>query len=754
MKRPFPRPRGDLLAITGLVFLWLLFFWRLFTPIAADQASLKQGDFSGQFVAFAGYQYQRLTAGEVPLWNPYNNGGFPFIGDPQAAVFYPPRLLTIGLAYASGGWSYHALELEMTAHVLLYTVLMYAFVRRLTLGAPSSMAAGFTAAVVGGYGGYLAGYPPLQLALLEAGIWLPLAALGLLEAFRHARPRWRWLLVTGAALSLSWLAGHPQTSYFLTLLLVAYSAYLVITRRLRWTVFLLTVISFSGLAFGLAAIQLIPGLEYLPRTARADMGFDAKGNGFPFQDVIQLVYPGLMTLWSPLYVGIGGLMLALIAVWRRAPQSAFWAATALFSLVWSFGANAPLYPILYHLLPGLSYFRGQERAAYLIANSMAILAGLGIVELRRIADRADSAASTKLRRWLVLSTGAALLIAALMFIVWLSDRAALGIALYRATFTMLMLLTLLAATTWALTPQRVRWAIWLLPGLIAFDLFTLGMNAESNYDPIPPSQQLSMTPPPLVALALADENTPFFVDGFRGLTDNYGSLYQLADIRGISPLFLSAMYALIEGEVPIERTWELMAVRYVFTDWGELPVPSQIIGTGMDRWGGVHLHQLEDPRPFALVTSDIFQLDDPSAAIHLLQSENIDLRRTVLLSEPTTLTFEQDAVTPGPARVRIFEPERIIIDATTPGNSVLSITLPHYPGWQAFRNGEPARLIQAYGALSALELPAGDHVIELRYDPLSYRIGLLISLVTAAVSGILAVISFRQRREPNAEQFN
>jgi hypothetical protein len=41
------------------VVLWLTFFWRLFTPFVEDQASFKQGDFSGQFVAFGGYQYER-----------------------------------------------------------------------------------------------------------------------------------------------------------------------------------------------------------------------------------------------------------------------------------------------------------------------------------------------------------------------------------------------------------------------------------------------------------------------------------------------------------------------------------------------------------------------------------------------------------------------------------------------------------------------------------------------------------------------
>ena len=135
----------DSAAITALVVLWLFFFWRLFTPIASDQASLKQGDFSAQFVTFAAYQYERLSNGEIPLWNPYNNGGFPFIADTQAAVFYPPRLTTIALARLSGGWSYHALELEMTAHVLAYRLLMYIFLRRLTLKRNGSIAGSLTA---------------------------------------------------------------------------------------------------------------------------------------------------------------------------------------------------------------------------------------------------------------------------------------------------------------------------------------------------------------------------------------------------------------------------------------------------------------------------------------------------------------------------------------------------------------------------------------------------------------------------------
>src|SRR5258708_6476366 len=87
----------DLLAILFLIVLCWLFFWRLLTPNPLNEQSLVEGDFSGQFVAFAQYQAVRLAAGERPLWNPDNNGGHPFLADTQSAVFFPPPLLTIAL---------------------------------------------------------------------------------------------------------------------------------------------------------------------------------------------------------------------------------------------------------------------------------------------------------------------------------------------------------------------------------------------------------------------------------------------------------------------------------------------------------------------------------------------------------------------------------------------------------------------------------------------------------------------------------
>ena len=347
---------SDVRAIAALVILWLLFFWRLFTPIASDQVSLAKGDFSGQFVAFGAYQYQRLSQGEIPLWNPYNNGGLPFIADTQAAVFYPPRWLTIGLSSLGGGWSYNALQMEMTLHVLAYTLLMYLFVRRLTLADPRSHLAAFCAAVIIGYGGYTTSYPLLQLAVLEAAIWLPLAALGVLEATRGRRIAPRFLALAGFSLGISWLAGHPQTSWFLTYFAAAYFAYRSYALRLGWRVFLAGLALLAAIAFGVTAVTLLPGLEYLLLTAREELGFAAKGNGFPIRDLVQVVFPGSVSQWSPLYVGLPALFFAAVAVFRNRGDNRFWLVVAIVGLLHSLGENSAFYSYELQLRSRFAFF--------------------------------------------------------------------------------------------------------------------------------------------------------------------------------------------------------------------------------------------------------------------------------------------------------------------------------------------------------------------------------------------------------------
>lgn len=726
----------DLIAVLLLIALWMLFFWRMLTPIAADQVSFTHGDFSGQFFAFASYQYQRFAAGEIPLWNPYNNGGLPFIADTQAAVFYPPRLLTIALANLSGGWTYHALELEVIFHVLAYTLFMYAFVRRLT-GSPFG---GIAAALIAGYGGFLTGYPPLQLAILEAGIWLPVALLGIYEATKieidaktqrregkaDTTIRWKWLPLAGLALGLSWLAGHPQTSFFFTYLLVAYMAFQVYQRRAPFISWVFGCAIFGIIAGGLAAVQLIPGVEYLAHTTRVDFGFDAKANGFPLQDITQFLLPGVVSQWSPLYVGVVGLILALIGVWRRWREAWFWGAVALLALLWSFGGNAAVFPALYNVLPGLRFFRGQERAAFLVSTGLAALAAIGLTALVNWNAEREHLAGLRLRLVLNRVLSAVLILVGLIFVSWIGNTDAYGKAFGMAALAAVVVAVAYLLISAATTQERRSRLIWGLVAVLAFELFTVGMNFDPVYDPIPPSQQVIPTSPSLIEIVQQDTDGVFRVDGFRGLTDNYGSQYALQDIRGISPLWMAEPYAIIEGDMPDERAWDVFAVRYVYSDWAELPVASEIIDSGTDRYGAVNLHRLTDPRPFALLLHDVWTVASTDEAFGVLRDPAFNPRRTIILQNAVAL----DAGDSAPAQVTSSTPERVVIQANSTGTAALSIALPYYPGWTATLDGQPVDLFRAYGALSAVIVPDGSHTIELLYNPVTYQVGTIISLLT------------------------
>lgn len=741
--------RPDSVTLAVLTIIWLIFFWRLFTPIAAHQAAFVPGDFSGQFVAFGAYQYERMAAGEIPLWNPYNNAGLPFIADTQAAVFYPPRLVTLALSSLAGGWSYNALQLEAAAHVLLLSCLMYAFVRRVLGRETVANASGaFIAALIVSYGGFTGGYPPLQLALLEASIWLPLAALGIWNATQGDYLNWRGIVLAAVALAISWLAGHPQTSWFLTYAIVAWLAYRVYRQRYSWRAWVWGTALMGVITLGLTAVTLLPGAEYLLLASRADMSFEAKSNGFPVRDVVQFILPGSVSLFSPLYVGIPALALIVIAVVRRAHDALFWLVVAIFALLLSFGGNTPFYPALYNVLPGLRFFRGQERAAYLVAHSLAILAGIGAAYFI-----ATPALPVWMRRVLRYGTLALGLFAAGVVIAWLGNRAAydaiVGTAILSAIIAIVFYgLVYLRHRAWI--PQAVF--IVALALLITFDLFNVTMNAPSNYVSGSASDQLRLSPPLVQSLlndAQAINATVYRVDGFRGLQANYGSVYGLMDIRGISPLFLQSADILINGNYSNNYlAWELFAVRYAYGERETFTIPTTVIATGPDLDGVVNLHRLENPRPFALLVYDAAVVDSDDFARALLNDPLFDERNAVILHQAPSINLPNDAPPAQPATVTHFAPETVTIDMQSDHNAVLSVAMVDYPGWQATLNGEPVAIRRAYGGLMALEVPAGTHTVQLHYNPLSYRIGAILSLITwlgVVVVGAMSLLQHRRR---------
>jgi uncharacterized membrane protein YfhO len=63
----------------------------------------------------------------------------------------------------------------------------------------------------------------------------------------------------------------------------------------------------------------------------------------------------------------------------------------------------------------------------------------------------------------------------------------------------------------------------------------------------------------------------------------------------------------------------------------------------------------------------------------------------------------------------------------------------YYPGWRATMDGIDTPIYRADHALRAVLVPAGRHSVEMVFDPLSFRVGAIISLVTLLTAALVLV---------------
>jgi uncharacterized membrane protein YfhO len=71
----------------------------------------------------------------------------------------------------------------------------------------------------------------------------------------------------------------------------------------------------------------------------------------------------------------------------------------------------------------------------------------------------------------------------------------------------------------------------------------------------------------------------------------------------------------------------------------------------------------------------------------------------------------------------------------------LVLTDSYYPGWRAWIDGKPAPIDRFSDALRSVDVPAGQHTIEMRYQPSTFRVGLFISLLALALLAGLAALA-------------
>lgn len=730
--QPFVR---SLLPFALLTLLWALFFWRILTPNPIDRMIFAEGDFTQHYYAFASYQVERLWQGEFPLWNPYNHSGDPFAGNIQFSAFYPPRLIG-ALLLGQDGYSIEDYQLEVAVHYSLASLMMFAFLR-VYFGRISVALFG---SILYTYSGYLTGYPLLQVSVLESVVWLPLILLGVYLSV--TRPNWQFAgcVLGGIGIALSLFGGHPQTTMQLTYLAVAYLAYLGYRNRLSILQIGLRLLALGAVGGGLSAIQLLPALEFTRLSYRVtSYGYLDKANGFAPSDFFQMFVPGIFGVWSPLYLGAAGLLLAVLGLLRPNTHRVFWLIVIVVGLFLSLGGGSIVYDFFYLVIPGFNVFRQQERIASVMVFALVVLACEGLIWLLVREDDQP--------RFAQIVYGYTGIITIITLVVILTSVLQTGGGSTITNAFAFAAINAILFAGWFWWQRDYRGTIWHtiapLILLIVVDLFTIGTRLE-NYEPDISENRVQLSEP-LRDLPTPPQSIAWRVDGAASL-QGYGTYFRIPDVYGTGPFTLASIEAL--RQIPVERFWEVLSVRFATTsDEPPSDIPLNLLAYGANYEGEEYqLLELLNPRPIAHLVYDYRQSEGSTEfARQIMSNPRINLREMAITLYP--LPFELPITRPEVSRVddfQIVKPERLEMTVSTGSDALLTISIANYPGWQATVNGQPAEIVDVYAGLIGIPVRAGENQqVVLTFAPQSVLIGaagtgitLLLAMFGLFVSGM------------------
>jgi hypothetical protein len=756
-----------------------------------------------KFVPWRATIRDTLRQGRLPLWNPYIYAGTPLLANAESAVLYPIHLL--GLLLSDNV----APTATAVFHVVLAGLGMYLYSRTLGCGEVGATVSGLAFALGGSMTvwqsypvGHAYAWMPLLFLLGEGLVRhrrvshaLMLALLIAIQVFAgHYQTLIIILMALGACMAFGALrAREPEVRWRLAGGPLALAAGGVV------------------LGLTIAAVQLLPFGEWLQHGMEVQLRLQDRSVALAGADLLEslaslatMALPNLYgnPTWGVphgfvpssyiehmTYMGIAPLALALFAVLSVARRKRAWIVAAkgdapfrgtvlmlaALGLV-ALGLALPLPGLhLLHHLPGLCLL-ATNRYRLIFTFCVAVLAGVGADILLRLPP--DAPGVRRLARELYGYAGLALagLVALYAAIVVLRDLlvrynrleavypvmvrafAPLNPGMYLPVAVALLLA--LAVTLYSRGRISRGTLTMVLPTLVVIDLLALGIGFNPS---LPAGQILPITS---ASSALANRlaaHGPARILALRDdLPPNLGMMYGLHDAAGVdfAPQRYAELALAAGGTMPEHfrirfpvadsPLIDLLNVRYLIAADAEgLPPDGLHI---VYRNAHVTIYENEDALPRAYGVYRARVAAGREEILSLLTS-GLDLRREIVIEEEMPMVAGTagahggtDAPPPAVEIVR-YEAQRVEIAVDMAADGLLYLGDAYYPGWYATVDGHDTPIYRANYAFRAVPVPAGRYRVMFTYRPISFRLGLRISLVALCATLVgLAVALCRETR--------
>lgn len=716
------------------------------------------------------YHRAAIWNGELPLWNPLNNCGMPFLAQWNTLTLYPFSLIYLALPLP---WS---LAMYCLAHLYLAGLGMYFLAWRWT---GSRLAAAVAGAVFGFNGLTWFGLMwPNNLAALG---WMPWVVLGLERAWCEGRG---WIAGGAGLAALQILAGAPEVAFQTWLFIGALWVWLLVRAETPRRLLVVRGLAVGLLTTGLTAAQMLPFLDLLAHSQRNTSYGDPSVMAMPLWGWANYIVPLFHTIrtrqglyfqpdqaWTAsYYVGIATVLLGAYAI-MRVRRGRVWllAAIVSFSLLMALGAPGRVYAWVSQVIPQMNFMRFPIKFVVLATFGLPLLAAIGLARWEQ-RGRGPGAGEW---RWLGGLAGL-LAVAALGLAIGarlhpLAGEDAAVTALNAAVRVFLLGLFIgglvllhrdreprrrhlwqaaLVLTLWVdvythsanlsptvparvLEPGLIReffgWKQELLPGqsrALQGRTSFWRMLADSSADPEVDvhGRRLAL----FFNLNLLDDVPKF--DGFFSL-----------DIREFGDVFRQIYFGPKEA-LPLKR---FLGISHVSNptnsvDWTRKESPIPLITAGQAP------RFVPEGEALERILEDTF---DPASVVYLP------------LGSQAGVTAQGGAE----AQVRDVRFSAHQIAATVHAQAPALVVIAHayYHPWKAYLDGKPVSLHRANHAFQAVEVPAGTHQLHLRYQDRAFHAGLWLSGLAMAACLAMGTWSRRARScgqpppdAPTALRFN
>jgi hypothetical protein len=755
----------------GLLVLTLAMFFDVLFLTGDAVLSSVGTDLATQFVHWRGFGFGQMLDGNLPLWNPHIYCGAPFLAGFQSALLYPLNVLYLLLPLAK------AINWSIALHAFLGGLFFYLWALRRGLHPLACFLAGAEFIFCAPHFLHIyAGHLPNLCTMT----WAPLLFLaidGILE-----KPSAGWCLLGILAVAMQILAGHIQYAYYTGIAASIYLAIRLYGAPGRLKVLLCFAAIYSGAAV-LTAAQILPGIEAGRDTLRG-MGvpYDfAAMFSFPpenlitwvapafFGDMIHFPYWGRWYLWEmSLFVSVTGFSLALYAaVFGQGRERFLLLAMVAILLLLAMGSYLPWFSLLQDWLPGFNLFRGVSKFVFQATLFVILLSAMGLDCLIRDGLR---------KRWRVLSALAAAAALSLIlglkikasslspsglwpdFMQWLFDTgqvyllagaipnnlavvkagefAALGLAVLAGTCILIAAVLFLRVSN--------LWKASLLVTLAVLELFLAGLTVRDTF-------RLEAAYPADVVELFRQESGDHRI--LNPYDPNLAMSMGWRDVWGHDPLIPRRYGELMAWMQQVEIT---QVVRNVF-QFHNHPL-LKMLGCRtmlMPVKGGVKVVEQEgDIMPQASLVRKWVVEPDRDRVFAILGQPGFNPRGLVVLERDPNLTMAPSVANPGTVRVTETSTDHLTFEADMNSASILVVTDNFMDGWRIVPLAGSAsgsyEIIPANYTLRGVPLVPGHHHFRMEYRPVSFVIGIWLSLAGVVAWLAVAGITVWRRRNPDA----